>query len=391
MKLRQHIKKVLKEEISSDLKKEYIKYEKLINKLVYMVFDEGICGLGWDVIKLHGREGISIRIILYFTEDSFRDFDYERYGQSKQELKGLIEDFLPKFNGIFIAYDTTKCNDTHKEEETEGVGGYSAPSFEMEPDHAHFKHLYNESEITERCWKGYTKKGMKTMFGKKYPNCVKIKKKKSLKESIKDILDEEVSRKYDKPTPKIEQLVYRWLNDYFDGAQMYHNKSWESTHSFEFCNNGREMVDVILYFHDDDNVYDDKRKTEERDFESGSMIISKNILSELSSDIPVRLSYLKYIFEEWFDDTYLGEIQKFMGRNDIHISEFDISSVDAQICVPPVTKPEDVTEEDMIELILKTTLFKRDELLKYENEEPGFIEKTYLEKLRQKERERLNV
>ena len=34
----------------------------------------------------------------------------------------------------------------------------------------------NEGEITERCWKGYTQKGMKTMFGKKYPNCVKIKK-----------------------------------------------------------------------------------------------------------------------------------------------------------------------------------------------------------------------
>jgi len=31
-------------------------------------------------------------------------------------------------------------------------------------------------EITERCWKGYTQKGMKTMFGKRYPNCVKIKK-----------------------------------------------------------------------------------------------------------------------------------------------------------------------------------------------------------------------
>ena len=31
------------------------------------------------------------------------------------------------------------------------------------------------NEITEgtRCWKGYKKKGMKTMFGKRVPNCVK--------------------------------------------------------------------------------------------------------------------------------------------------------------------------------------------------------------------------
>jgi len=34
----------------------------------------------------------------------------------------------------------------------------------------------SKSEITERCWKGYTQKGMKTLFGKRYPNCVKIKK-----------------------------------------------------------------------------------------------------------------------------------------------------------------------------------------------------------------------
>ena len=39
------------------------------------------------------------------------------------------------------------------------------------------KQEQNESELTERCWKGYTQKGMKTMFGKRYPNCVKIKKK----------------------------------------------------------------------------------------------------------------------------------------------------------------------------------------------------------------------
>ena len=33
-----------------------------------------------------------------------------------------------------------------------------------------------EGELIERCWAGYTQKGMKTMFGKRYPNCVKKKK-----------------------------------------------------------------------------------------------------------------------------------------------------------------------------------------------------------------------
>ena len=37
-----------------------------------------------------------------------------------------------------------------------------------------------ETEIDEACWKGYEKKGMKTMFGKKYPNCVKKTKKEEI-------------------------------------------------------------------------------------------------------------------------------------------------------------------------------------------------------------------
>ena len=43
--------------------------------------------------------------------------------------------------------------------------------------------LAEETEITEGCWKGYTKKGMKTMFGKRYPNCVK-------KESVEEETNE---------------------------------------------------------------------------------------------------------------------------------------------------------------------------------------------------------
>jgi hypothetical protein len=39
-----------------------------------------------------------------------------------------------------------------------------------------FKGMGEQEEMTERCWKGYKQKGMKTMFGKKYPNCVKVKK-----------------------------------------------------------------------------------------------------------------------------------------------------------------------------------------------------------------------
>ena len=40
----------------------------------------------------------------------------------------------------------------------------------------------SEENLDEKCWKGYEKKGMKTMFGKRYPNCVK----KKIGESVSD-------------------------------------------------------------------------------------------------------------------------------------------------------------------------------------------------------------
>ena len=47
-----------------------------------------------------------------------------------------------------------------------------------------------EFELDEKCWKGYEKKGMKTMFGKRYPNCVKKTKKEEIQLISKTSLDE---------------------------------------------------------------------------------------------------------------------------------------------------------------------------------------------------------
>ena len=207
-----------------------------------------------------------------------------------------------------------------------------------------------------------------------------------MKELIRNILKEEVSRKYVKPTPKVEQLVYNWLNKYFDGVQMYYKKSYESTHSFDFCKNGREILDVVLYFGNDD---DDNKKTEEMSFNRGITRIPKNVFDDLTTDLPMRASYLRYLFEEWFDDTYLGEIQKKMNRNDIYIDEFDVSNSDGDICFPPITKPDDVTEEEMIEHILKIGKYKMEDILWWEERLPGWIEETYLEQLNGAEYRRL--
>ena len=56
------------------------------------------------------------------------------------------------------------------------------------------RYAYESVEpVDEACWKGYEKKGMKKMFGKMYPNCVK-KKTKSEEVEFQEKLDLKESR-----------------------------------------------------------------------------------------------------------------------------------------------------------------------------------------------------
>ena len=70
-----------------------------------------------------------------------------------------------------------------KKEEMEGF--YDLPEL-TEVQIAALKYAGYEVEVLdEKCWKGYEKKGMKTMFGKRYPNCVK-------KEEV-EVVDEKIN------------------------------------------------------------------------------------------------------------------------------------------------------------------------------------------------------
>ena len=78
-----------------------------------------------------------------------------------------------------------------------------------------FSHIMNESIdcLCEACWKGYEKKGMKTMFGKQYPNCVKKTKKEGLGDRMS-----KVSKKYAKGQKKSKKALKNKKGPYQEGV-----------------------------------------------------------------------------------------------------------------------------------------------------------------------------
>ena len=136
----------------------------------------------------------------------------------------------------------------------------------------------------------------------------------NIQETIRRVLREEVSEAYLKPNQDVDKLINNWLEKLFSGSKMYSEETYKSRYDFEWCNNGKETANVILTFHNDDNLYNDVRPTSERDFIDGKLFIPKNIIDNFLKHLPMRRNYLRYKIEDWFEDNILPDITKKMGR-----------------------------------------------------------------------------
>ena len=87
------------------------------------------------------------------------------------------------------------------------------------------KRKMKEETFDEACWAGYEKKGMKTMFGKRYPNCVK---KESIDEYIAKsecpecgghmVSEDELTEEKDACYHKVKSRYSVWQSAYASGA-----------------------------------------------------------------------------------------------------------------------------------------------------------------------------
>ena len=115
------------------------------------------------------------KVIRVFMNDKYLE-DYVHYDSFVDDVVSDVTDYFFDENNIMVGDDNNyslhrEFYDYIKDEYESMIVKYYRNNTKGDEDE-----LYENIELTERCWKGYTQKGMKTMFGKRYPNCVKIKK-----------------------------------------------------------------------------------------------------------------------------------------------------------------------------------------------------------------------
>ena len=81
-----------------------------------------------------------------------------------------------------VAKELEKASKLHKGQSKALAKASKMHKGQSEKIKKHLGDMQKEEALDEKCWKGYEKKGMKTMFGKRYPNCVK--KKATRKEEV---------------------------------------------------------------------------------------------------------------------------------------------------------------------------------------------------------------
>jgi hypothetical protein len=103
--------------------------------------------------------------------------------------------------------------------------------------------------MKEACWKGYEKKGMKTMFGKRYPNCVKKTKKEEVElKSVEDVIKEKAGEK-DACYHKVKSRYKVWPSAYASGALVKCRKkgasNWGNSTKKEEYSNWRDEFEYV--------------------------------------------------------------------------------------------------------------------------------------------------
>ena len=144
--MRYLIRKILREERNVDYTRLI---QKLVDKAIISKYPEDICK-----IEVEGYTKIGKFSPRYWVSVVFNVSD--NHLSDRNLAKNIMDDIWTTINSYFeISPSMRSAFVRNCEEDTTDLF---------------------EGEITERCWKGYTQKGMKTMFGKRYPNCVKKKK-----------------------------------------------------------------------------------------------------------------------------------------------------------------------------------------------------------------------
>jgi hypothetical protein len=172
-----------------------------------------------------------------------------------------------------------------------------------------------------------------------------------MKELIKKILREEVSRRYTKSNPNIQKTIIRHMEKLMSQTTQINPPLEENygMYSQEWCKNGKVVIEARYHLDDETD-----------EFFAGDLYIDSKEIDFLSNMLQVRKPYILNVIAEWYDDNYTNEYGQKVNHPEFEI--YDAMETDSLRKCYEMVDTNKLSREEMIDYIFDKTLWKKDKL-----------------------------
>lgn len=169
---------------------------------------------------------------------------------------------------------------------------------------------------------------------------------------MKYIITEEQFQKLNRSSQVITNAIEKYLDDYIsEGNRKVTPKPRNYGNLREdWCVDGRETIIAIYYF-------------EKGVFDKGTMLVSPTLVEGLSKFLSIRRTYVLHTILEWYNETMVPKFEQVVGESGLSIDDIDTMTREDE-CIPEAVKPEGITDEEMIDYVVKNTLYTKNDVLK---------------------------
>ena len=184
---------------------------------------------------------------------------------------------------------------------------------------------------------------------------------------MKIIITEEQFNRFNRSSPALQNGINKYLNQYIENGERKIGKKSRNYGNLreDWCVDGKRTITAIYDF-------------EDGEFNNGWLYISKEIIKTISKLFSVKPSYTLHVFEEWYEDVMIPKFEQIVSESGLYINDIDtFERIDD--CVPEAVKPEGITDEEMIDFIVKNTLYTKPEVIQQTESGERDLEDFYLD------------
>jgi len=172
-----------------------------------------------------------------------------------------------------------------------------------------------------------------------------------MKDLIKKILREEVSKRYIKSSSKAESVIIKHMNNVISKTKRVVPPLEENygSYSEEWCQGNKAILEARYHLDDDTD-----------EFFSGDLYVLESEITFLSKILEVRKSFIFNVIAEWYDDNYANKFGQEVNRPDFEI--YEVHETDSPRKCYEIINTDNLSREQMIDYIDTNTLYKVSDL-----------------------------